>query len=281
MSIVVLLILANFIISGNKIDFNENGGPMKISPFSEKTELLTKLYFVDQQQLMSETRNIEVDVFQTEIAVLKSLKVGPKITTARAPLASDVEILSVETIDRISYVNLSSEFRAVEHKMLLNVMAIVNTLTEFDNIDQVQILINGNKIGSKEYKLDTPLSRDTSIVHEVELIHKDIVNKFLNYINRGRYDLAYDLVDSQSQLDMAFRDFLERAVVLRESIRGYTLSYIFAEENNDGLLIQVKYKLQDVLNNNQLLVSDRKPTERVFSWSMVHEDSLWRIRFRD
>lgn len=280
-SIGVLLMLANVVMSGNKIDFDQEGAGLIISPFSEKSEFLTKLYFVENQQLVSETRNIDVEVFQTEVAVLNALKKGPKISTAASPLKEGVEILSVEIIDRVGYVNLSSDFRDEEYKMYLNVMAVVNTLTEFNNIDRVQVLIEGNKVGAKNSIMDFPMLRDSSIVHEIELLHKDIVNRFLNYIGRGRYDLAYDLIDSKSKTYMSYNDFVNNATVIREDIRGYTQSYIFAEENAEGFLIQVKYKLQDVSNYDQTFINDRKPIDRVFSWGMIQEDGLWRIRFND
>lgn len=229
-SILALLGLANLFMSGNDVLFMDGKGLTEISPISEKREMLVKLYFVENRQLVSEIRNIDIDTFELENAILRALKSGPRIATALSPLGEDVSIISVEVKDRVCYVNLSSDFKGNEDDMYFNAMAIANTLTEFESIDYVQLLIEGNKINGRDSRLDFPLAKDTSIVHEIELLHKDIVNKFLNYIIRGRYDLAYDLIDIESKSFLSFRDFLEQAVQIRESIRGYTQSYIFAKK---------------------------------------------------
>jgi hypothetical protein len=281
LSIIALLGLANLFMSGNDVEFMDGNGQTAISPISEKKEMLVKLYFVENRQLVSEIRNIDINTFEIENAILNALKSGPRIATALSPLRGDVEIISVEVKDRVCYVNLTSDFKGNEDDMYFNAMAITNTLTEFENIDYVQILVEGNKINSRDSRLDFPLAKDTSIVHEIELLHKDIVNKFLNYINRGRYDLAYDLIDIESKSFLSFRDFLEQAVVIRESIRGYTQSYIFAKEDDNGFLIQVKYKLQNQNNYDQVFNIDQEPREIIFSWGVVQEDGVWRIRFYD
>lgn len=281
LSIIALLGLANLFMSGNDVEFMDGNGQTAISPISEKKEMLVKLYFVENRQLVSEIRNIDINTFEIENAILNALKSGPRIATALSPLRGDVEIISVEVKDRVCYVNLTSDFKGNEDDMYFNAMAITNTLTEFENIDYVQILVEGNKINSRDSRLDFPLAKDTSIVHEIELLHKDIVNKFLNYINRGRYDLAYDLIDIESKSFLSFRDFLEQAVVIRESIRGYTQSYIFAKEDDNGFLIQVKYKLQNQNNYDQVFNIDQEPREIIFSWGVIQEDGVWRIRFYD
>lgn len=281
LSIIALLGLANLFMSGNDVEFMDGNGQTAISPISEKKEMLVKLYFVENRQLVSEIRNIDINTFEIENAILNALKSGPRIATALSPLRGDVEIISVEVKDRVCYVNLTSDFQGNEDDMYFNAMAITNTLTEFENIDYVQILVEGNKINSRDSRLDFPLAKDTSIVHEIELLHKDIVNKFLNYINRGRYDLAYDLIDIESKSFLSFRDFLEQAVVIRESIRGYTQSYIFAKEDDNGFLIQVKYKLQNQNNYDQVFNIDQEPREIIFSWGVIQEDGVWRIRFYD
>jgi hypothetical protein len=281
LSILALLGLANLFMSGNDVEFMDGNGLTAISPISEKKEMLVKLFFVENRQLVSEIRNIDLDTFELENAILNALKSGPRIATALSPLRGDVEIISVEVKDRVCYVNLTSDFLGDEDDMYFNAMAITNTLTEFENIDYVQIFVEGNKINSRDSRLDFPLAKDTSIVHEIELLHKDIVNKFLNYINRGRYDLAYDLIDIESKSFLSFRDFLEQAVVIRESIRGYTQSYIFAKEDDNGFLIQVKYKLQNDDNYDQVFNINQDPREIIFSWGVIQEDGVWRIRFYD
>lgn len=278
LTISVLLILANFIMPGKEIDFYEGDDVMVISPYNKKTEYLMTLYFVHGTEYITETRNVSVDIAEKEIAALEALKSGPKISVADAPILSDVDIISVENIDRTSYVSLSSEFKEDEHDMLINIMAIVNTLTEFDDVDDVQILIHGNKIDGQDYDLDIPLSRDTSNVQSIELTHRDIAKKFMNYIVRSRYDLAYDLIDSQSKNIVTFDEFVEDAKRIKEEINGYSINYVFVEEIYGGHLINMKYQLYDIDDFDQILIEEKKVVEKFYSWHMLKEEGLWRIK---
>lgn len=280
--IFLLLAIAYMFISGNGVAYESTSGITDISPFSKDYDRLSKLYFIEQGELISETRTVNVENQESELAIVRSLKRGPKIESQEAPIGNDVNILSVITTDRISYVNLSSDFLIDDEALLyLNVMAIVNTLTEFESIDYVQVLVDGKKITTGEGIMADPLTKNTSLVQKEELQHKDIVKKFLEYVNQKRYDLAYDLIDTESKQANTFRDFKESAIQLNEEIKGYTQSYVFVYREQGRYNIQVKYVLRDTPSNNELLQDPNTPPELDYSWPMLQEDNVWKIKYFD
>ena len=64
-------------------------------------------------------------------------------------MASDTKVLSVETTDRICYVNFKDGFleknAASSGKSKLVVDSVVKSLTGLNNVDSVQFLIDGKK----------------------------------------------------------------------------------------------------------------------------------------
>lgn len=278
--ILLLLAISYFIISTNGIAYEEPGGMTSISPFSNDFSRLTKLYFIEGDKLISETRSITVKMLESEFAAIQALKAGPKLDNQDSPIARDVKILSVITTDRVCYVNLSNEFLSGnEDRLYLNVTSIVNTLTEFESIDYVQVLVEGKKINAGDGIMSVPMTKNTSRVQNIELDPKEIARKFLTYISQKRYDLAYDLIDSESKTGATYREFKESAIQLNEEIKGYTLSYIFAKREQGRYIIQVKYVLRDSPSNNDLLKNGNIREELPFSWPMILENNLWKIKF--
>jgi len=281
--ILLLLVLSIvfLIMSGNGISYNDSEGLTAISPYYKGSTQYTKLYFIYDDQLISESRTYKVDKLETEFAAVKELKKGSKIESYHSPISSDVEILSVKESDRICYVNLSKHFLETEEERLyLNAMSIVNTLTELDSIDSVQILIDGKRMDNIETaKLSAPLSRNTSIVQVKELTHKDIVKKFLEYVSLGRYDLAYDMIDSESKQYVNFDDFRESMLSIRNDLKGYTQRYIFAKREKGQYLIQVKYVLREYANTEDIILNSESPLELTFAWPVIKENGIWKILY--
>lgn len=283
--IIILLLLVLSIVflimSGNGISYNDAEGLTVISPYSKGTTQYTRLYFIFEDQLISENRTFNVEKLETELAAVKELKKGSKIESYKTPINDEVDILSVETSDRICYVNLSKKFlEAKDERLYLNVMSIVNTLTELDPVDSVQILIDGKRMNDIELAaLSIPLSRNTTIVQAKELTHKDIVKKFLEYVTLGRYDLAYDMIDSESKQYVNFDDFRESMLLIRNDIKGYTQRYIFAKREKGQYLIQVKYVLREFANTEDIILDSESPLELTFSWPVIKESGVWKILY--
>ena len=117
----------------------------------EDTATGVRLYFAnsDKSELVMEYRKINiVDTKPVEQYVVSELIKGPKIKGNERLLASDTKVLSVETTDRICYVNFKQGFlekNATQGGSKLVVDSIVKSLTGLNSVDSVQFLIDGKK----------------------------------------------------------------------------------------------------------------------------------------
>jgi predicted transcriptional regulator len=278
--LMLLLSIVFLVMSGNGVSYNNIEKITVISPYSKGLSQLSRLYFINDEQLISETRTIKIEKLETELSTVQELKSGSKIEAYQTPIAEDVEILSVKTIDRICYVSLSDKFLIDSRERLyLNVMSIVNTLTELDSIDYVQILVDGKKVNDIDLDLSEPIARNTTMVQTKELTHKDIVKKFLEYVSLGRYDLAYDMIDSNSKQYVNFDDFRESMILVRNDIKGYTQRYIFARREKGEYLIQVKYVLRQYASTEDIILDSESPLELTFAWPVIQEKGIWKILY--
>ncbi|MBQ7985842.1 MAG: GerMN domain-containing protein [Clostridia bacterium] len=118
----------------------------------EDTATGVRLYFTNAEkiELVMEYRKINiVDTKPVEQYIVSELIKGPKIKGNERLLASDTKVLSVETTDRICYVNFKDGFleknAASSGKSKLVVDSVVKSLTGLNNVDSVQFLIDGKK----------------------------------------------------------------------------------------------------------------------------------------
>lgn len=118
------------------------------------------LYFAAQTEteayLVKETREIPVSENFYE-NVLEELIKGPESSSLYPTVPSDVKVNSVKILDGTAIVDFSSEIitnvEEIPHSSTTEVLAIfsiVNTLTEFENIDTVKITIEGRESGQIE-----------------------------------------------------------------------------------------------------------------------------------
>lgn len=111
-----------------------------------------RLYFANSSKdaLVMEYRQINItDTQPIEQYIVTELIKGPKYKTSTRLLSQDTGILSVETTDGTCYVNFKQDFidkniASVDLGRLI-IYSIVNSLTERDNISNVQFLIDGKK----------------------------------------------------------------------------------------------------------------------------------------
>ena len=111
-----------------------------------------RLYFAnsDKDALVMEYRQINItDTQPIEQYIVAELIKGPKYKTSTKLLSQDTGIISVETTDGTCYVNFKQDFidrniASVDLGRLI-IYSIVNSLTERDNVSNVQFLIDGKK----------------------------------------------------------------------------------------------------------------------------------------
>lgn len=130
------------------------------------------LYFpdVDLELLHQEQRS---NVFANpntikEQYIVEELIKGTTTTGYTSLIPKSTKVISVETDNRICYVNLSSDFVNKQIDDLiqnrLSVYQIVNSLTLLPDVDAVQILIDSKKVkGFKNFDLSDVLSSDASL----------------------------------------------------------------------------------------------------------------------
>lgn len=136
----------------NEDSFLENPGGQINS--SQKTTLT--LYFSDKKgkRLVPEKREVHYSSNTSlEKLVMKQLIEGPKTKGLYATIPSGTKLITVTVVDKVCYVNLDEMFfnqnQAITEQTVL--YSIVNSLTELDHVDKVQISINGDTSGKVRY----------------------------------------------------------------------------------------------------------------------------------
>lgn len=129
------------------------------------------LYFSDEQaeHLVPEVREVEDTAAIAKVAVEELIK-GPKANGLHATIPSETKVLNVDIIKNVAYVNFSKEL--IEKHWggstgeLMTITSLVDTLTEFKNIQKVQILVEGKVVETIAGHADTssPLARDESMI---------------------------------------------------------------------------------------------------------------------
>jgi len=134
----------------------------------ERVEL--KLYFANEKKdlLVPETREVIHNVNTSlERLVVEQLIAGSQ-TGASPALPKGTRILKVALTDNICYVNLDSTFLngEVEAADYIPVYALVNSLTELQTVNKVQITVNGsaNVAYRNVISLAAPLEREEKYV---------------------------------------------------------------------------------------------------------------------
>ena len=131
------------------------------------------------------TTYTDVDVYYNnniarERLVIENLIKGIDEQDAKSPIPSGTKLLNITVTDGVCYVNFDSTFLNVDSGMSADVVvySIVNSLTELDNINKVQLLVNGASSvagNNSMIKLGTSYERDATKV--IEAVEREILNE--------------------------------------------------------------------------------------------------------
>ncbi len=145
-------------------------GKRPIEPLSEKEQITFKLYFSDAsaEYLVAEERKIDKDKDTPQEMILQLIR-GPK-GDLYSTIPPQTELKALYLSDGVAYVDFNQNF--IKNQIggsaeeLLSIYSIVNTLTEFPDIDKVQILVEGEEISTVAGHIDTssPLDRNESLI---------------------------------------------------------------------------------------------------------------------
>jgi|LSQX01.2.fsa_nt_gb hypothetical protein len=164
-----VIVKGNIIIRGGKI---ERDIPVEGNTFNEIEQIpssiqkTVNLYFAgsNAENLEIEERKLNVIDGAIARAVVEALIDGPT-QKLFATIPKDTRLLNIYILEGVAYVDFSQEFIS-NHSggsagEIMTLYSIVNTLTDFDTINSVQILIEGKKgetLGN--IILDTPIERE-------------------------------------------------------------------------------------------------------------------------
>lgn len=141
----------------------------------EKINLqVVKLYFRENNKLVSEDRMININPSQLiEKYILEQIISGPISSNLSATVPQDTKIRDIKTDENICYVSLSGEFASKNNdseSWFFALYSIVNSLTELENINKVQFLIESEKTNQPEwiFDLNKPFERNEKIIQRDE-----------------------------------------------------------------------------------------------------------------
>jgi len=150
-------------VAKQELAANENG----------KVEI--SLYFSDQNgdYLLEEKREIAMAPGLAR-ATVKELIAGPKTKGFLKTIPEGTQLIDISLENGLCRVDLSKEFKenhwGGSSGEILTVYSLVDTLTQFTTIDQVEILVEGQKVETLAGHMDlsAPVMRNMQIVKETK-----------------------------------------------------------------------------------------------------------------
>ncbi|MGS0765370.1 GerMN domain-containing protein [Syntrophomonas curvata] len=175
---ILSLLLAVTALGGCKTasqgDPNTNKDPGANQPRPATVEVT--LFFSDDQAeyLVPEKRNLTVKEGASDELlagnIVKELIAGPKNKDLQPTIPAESKLLSLKISEGIASVNFSDEIKS-KHPggsagETMTMYSLINSLTEINSIDKVQLLIEGKKVETLAGHLDTsgPLERNEDII---------------------------------------------------------------------------------------------------------------------
>ncbi len=275
--IVTIFIIIIMLTFSNGLTLKELDDEMTIAPQTDNVRLLVKLYFVDDRTLKAEERYIEFNSVNYSEKVAAEMRKGPKNKIYEDIFSDDVMLISAEVINATCYVNLSESFLEspywkTESKEYY-LWSLVNTFVELDGVSGVQILIGGKKIDTMvaDYILVDPLPRRDEYVYVKKIYPSDTVIQFVDNINQNRFDIAYDLMDSNSKASIDYKEFMLEMEGYKASISGYKRNIYFTQSFTDSRIVYVKYERSEYADSSL-------PPSKYENWEVVQEDGLWKVK---
>lgn len=258
-------------------------GDSGISPKPSAFRIETPLYYVNENYLLeSEKRPIVIKNNDVTSAVLTALKRAPENESLKPILDPAVRVLSAEINEKKLYLNLSGEvmngnlWKIGYHDVII--YGIVNSLTQFESIERIQIKIDGQEI--KSYLGSAPILSEYSfneqLVFKPPQSPRDVVQTFLNYTMLERYDLAYQMTTAYAELEMNDSGFTQYMRSYRNNKLIYQISNILVNEMENGeIMVLVYYKYIDRVRN----ISFDGGYE---TWYLLKdEEGYYKIRWKD
>jgi spore germination protein GerM len=133
--------------------------------------MVLTLYFAtkDGSALVAEKREVPKNSHPTQTA-LAELIAGPRNKELVKVMPATTKVRNISMVNHVAYVDFNDAF-AKDHwggsaGEILTISAVINTMTEFPEIKQVQFMTEGKKLETLKGHLDLsePLSRNEAII---------------------------------------------------------------------------------------------------------------------
>lgn len=275
--IITIFIIVIVLAFSNGFTLNELSDEMTVLPMTDNVRLLVKLYFVDDRTLKSEERYVEFNSANYSSKVAEEMRKGPKNKIYDDIFADNVELISAEVIDGTCYLNLSenyleSQYWKTESKEYY-LWSLVNTFAELEDVSGVQILVGGKKLDTvvADYSLVDPLPRIDEYIYIKKVYPSDTVIQFVDSVNKNRFDIAYDLMDSKSKQNIAYKEFKLEMEEYKSSISGYKRNIYFTQTFTDSRIVYMKYERSEYAD-------PALPASKYENWEVVQEEGLWKVK---
>jgi germination protein M len=139
------------------------------------------LYFAnaDGTALVPETRQVHYSSnTSVDKLVMEQLIEGPKVSGAQATIPTGTRLITISTVDGVCYVNFDETFFNQNQEITEQVVlySIVDSLTELQTIDRVQLSVNGDTTGKVRftYGLSSMYEEDLGLVQVEESSEEEI-----------------------------------------------------------------------------------------------------------
>lgn len=258
-------------------DINISDNVKPIPPVPEEITSTIKLYFTNNGKLVIENRLVTTKDMIFEKVIVEELINGPRNQTLIATMPPSVRILSIETIEKICYVNFSKEYienvKWDELEEDIIIWSLVNSLTQLDYIQKVQILVEGEKIDfpHSDFSRNQPFTRNDDLVEKRDVTHFTILKDFLDSLKMERYDKAYSMLDKGSTMRIGFQEFREIMSVYIKELRDYEIGLFNTQKFSDRVIISIKYLKSDSGGQIQLYQE----------WKLIEENGEIKIVLKD
>jgi len=277
-AICLLLFYTVFMYLNNEMTEVTIGNVTEVSPYPEFLSRRVNLYFIYNDALHVESRRIVYENMDVVSEVLKQLQSGPKVRKYQSALREEVGIISSRIEDRTCYVNFSNELLLdiVEGNVRgeLIVWSIVNTLCELREVDNVLLMTDGKTINIElggYYLADTLLSNSQFVYSEIEN-PAELVSKFYDRVEKNRFDLAYEMLDSKSKEAIRYEDFQEDLKKHIDRFLGYQRGIRFTQQRDERIFVYTKYQ-------KSLVGEDIEDLEIFDKREVIRELGQWKVRY--
>jgi len=257
-------------------------GTQGISPIPSAFRIETKLFYANEDYLLeSEPRTLSIKDNDIVATVINALKREPERENLSAIVDRETRIISAEIINKKLYLNVSSEimngnlWRLGYHDLVI--YSIVNSLTQFDVIERVQVKIDSKDI-STYVKSDLIISEyayNEQIVYFPPQSPRELIETFLKYTMIERYDLAYQMTTAYKSLEMNDSGFTQYMRSYRASKLSYSVGKILVDDSKKATTVTVYYEFFDRVRN----ISFDGGSE---TWVLVKdEEGYFKVRWKD